>query len=369
MIKKVYLLAILTITLVSCKSGKHADLGDGLFAGIKTNKGEIILKLEQEKTPVTVANFVSLAEGDSPFVSDDLKGKKYYDGLIFHRVIKDFMIQGGDPLGNGSGNPGYKFMDEIHDSLTHSKKGILSMANSGPKTNGSQFFITHKETPFLNGKHTVFGEVVKGIEVVDSIAVTETSKPGDKPVEDIVMQTVEIIRNGKEAKKFNAVEVMTKYFADEEAKIAAFEKMIKDFAGEIITQKEKATELPSGLKILELKKGSGEKPTIGQKVNVFYAGYFTDGKLFDSNVEEIAKKYNKYDQRRAQGGGYNAVPMDYSPDAQLIPGFKEGLMNMNIGDKVRLFIPYHLGYGEQNYGPIPGKSELIFDLEITSVVE
>ncbi|MCL4170940.1 UNVERIFIED_CONTAM: hypothetical protein GTU68_026531, partial [Idotea baltica] len=143
--------------MASCKTSKRADLGDGLFADIKTTKGDIIVRLEHEKTPVTVANFVSLA------------GKKYYDGVIFHRVMKDFMIQGGDPQGNGTGNPGYKFMDEFNDSLIHDKKGILSSANSGPSTNGSQFFITHKPTPWLDGKHTVFGEVVEGMNVVDSI--------------------------------------------------------------------------------------------------------------------------------------------------------------------------------------------------------
>ncbi|HAF76061.1 MAG TPA: peptidylprolyl isomerase, partial [Maribacter sp.] len=157
MIKKMYLLAVIGLIMTSCKTSKRADLGDGLFADIKTSKGDIIVRLEQEKTPVTVANFVSLAEGTNTFVSEEYKDKKYYDGLTFHRVMKDFMIQGGDPLGQGTGNPGYKFMDEFNDSLVHDRKGILSMANSGPATNGSQFFITHKETPWLNNKHSVFG--------------------------------------------------------------------------------------------------------------------------------------------------------------------------------------------------------------------
>ncbi|MEM8999815.1 MAG: peptidylprolyl isomerase [Bacteroidota bacterium] len=363
-----YILAI-GISLTSCKSSKYADLGDGIFADIQTTRGDIVVKLHHESTPVTVANFVSLAEGTNPFVSEDLKEKKYYDGLIFHRVIKDFMLQGGDPTGTGSGNPGYRFKDEIVDSLVHSKKGILSMANSGPKTNGSQFFITHKETPWLNGRHTVFGEVVIGIEVVDSIANVETGER-DKPKVDVVMNKVEIIRNGKEAKKFDAVQVMSSYFAEEEKLEAAFKAMIEQASDEFATQKEQAEELPSGLKIFTVSKTTdGQQPKIGQKVNVFYAGYLPNGTLFDSNIAEVAKKYNTYDQKRDQQGGYNAFPMDYSPEARLIPGFKEGLQNMKVGDKVRLFIPPHLGYGAQGGGPIPPNADLIFDLEITGIAQ
>jgi len=167
---------ILSLIVVSCKPAKYADLADGLYANLQTNKGDILLKLEFEKTPITVANFVSLAEGSNDFVTDSLKGKHYYDGTIFHRVIPDFMIQAGDPLGTGTGDPGYKFADEFpknaKDSLIlrHSRPGILSMANSGPISNGSQFFITHKETPWLDNMHTVFGNVEKGQNVVDSIS-------------------------------------------------------------------------------------------------------------------------------------------------------------------------------------------------------
>ena len=372
--KKAYLLFVATaIALTSCKSSQHADLGDGLFANIQTNKGDIIIKLESENTPVTVANFVSLAEGTSPFVSDSLKGKKYYDGLVFHRVIKDFMIQGGDPTGTGRGNPGYKFKDEFNDSLTHSKAGILSMANSGPTTNGSQFFITHKETPFLDGRHTVFGEVVEGMDVVDSIANVKTSIEAmtkDRPIEDVVMNKVEIIRNGKDAKKFDAVKIMTDYFAEEEAKIKAMEKMKADFSAEIEKQKAEAETLASGLKIYSIQKGTGESPKVGQQVNVYYAGYLESGELFDSNVEAVAVKYGKFDERRKTGGGYEAIPMDYSPDARLIAGFREGLLSMKVGDKVRLFIPSHLGYGPSGAGNvIPPDADLVFDLESTGITE
>ncbi|HET8737903.1 MAG TPA: peptidylprolyl isomerase [Pricia sp.] len=369
--KKVYFLVTIAIALTACKS-QYAELGDGLFADIQTSKGDIIVQLEYKKTPVTVANFVTLAEGTSPFVADSLKGKPYYDGIIFHRVIKDFMIQTGDPTGTGEGNPGYKFKDEFNDSLKHDKKGILSMANSGFATNGSQFFITQKPTPFLDGRHTVFGHVVEGLDVVDSIAGVKTSQEPqtkDRPLEDVTMNKVEIVRNGKAAKNFDAVKVMSNYFKEEEERIAAFEKMISDFVATIAEQKQKAEELPSGLRILKLKEGDGEKPRTGQRVNVHYAGYLEDGTLFDSNYEEVAKKYDMFNPRRKQSGGYQPIAMDYSPDAQLIAGFKEGLQQMKVGDKVRLFIPSHLGYGPQGTGPIPPNADLVFDLEITGIAE
>jgi len=197
-------IALAGLVITSC-SEKYPDLEDGVYAEFNTTKGTTIAELYFEETPLTVANFVALAEGEHEGVTDSTKiGKNFYDGLIFHRVIKDFMIQGGDPQGNGRGGPGYKFANEIVDSLQHSKKGILSMANSGPGTNGSQFFITLKETPWLNGRHTVFGEIVEGIEIIDSIGATETL-PGDKPKDSIVINTVKIIRKGSAAKKFDGI--------------------------------------------------------------------------------------------------------------------------------------------------------------------
>ena len=276
------------------------------------------------------------------------------------------MIQGGDPEGTGRGNPGYKFKDEIVDSLTHSGKGILSMANSGIKTNGSQFFITHKATPWLDGKHTVFGEVVVGLEVVDTIANVKTN-PQDKPEVDVTMNTVEIIRNGKAAKKFDAVEIMTAYFEEEEKVIAAMKKMKEELAAEFLTQQAEAEELDSGLRIYTVVDGNGEQPKTGQKVLVNYAGYFMNGELFDSNLPEIETKYDKFNAGKRDQGLYQPLPMDYSPEARLIPGFKEGLQTMKVGDKIRVFIPPHLGYGDNDYGPIPGGSTLVFDLEITGI--
>ncbi|MFK7813433.1 MAG: peptidylprolyl isomerase [Maribacter sp.] len=378
--KKAYLLFLgLSIALVSCKSGKYPDLEDGVYADIQTTKGDIVVKLEYEKTPVTVANFISLAEGTNTFVSEEFKGKKFYDGLVFHRVMKDFMIQGGCPQGTGMGNPGYRFMDEFNDSLVHDKKGILSMANSGPASNGSQFFITHGAPAHLNNVHSIFGEVISGMPVLDTIANVPVGQR-NKPVEEVKMNTIEIIRNGKDAKKFDAVAVMTDYFskegerlaaaeAEKQAKIEAVNKVREAFAANLNDQKAKAKELPSGLKILTLNTTGGEKPRIGQNIGVLYAGYFEDGNLFDTNYEDVAVKYNKFDDRRKQAGMYNAMPLVLSPDMPMIHGFKEGLMNMNIGDKVRIFIPSHLGYGEQGKRPIPPNTDLVFDLEITGIAQ
>lgn len=356
------------------------NVTDGIFADIETNKGKITVKLEYKKTPVTVANFVSLAEGKNPIVSDTYKGKPYYDGIKFHRVIKDFMIQGGDPLGTGAGDPGYKFKDEIVPELKHSKGGILSMANAGPGTNGSQFFITHKETPWLDGRHTVFGEVTQGMDVVNKI------EQGD----NIVKMT--IIRKGKEATAFDAAKIFENYYAnkaEDDKKQAALEEEKRKKASEEQAAKDKdyndkyaavfqakkaefekakatATQTTSGLRYTIIKKGSDKKPAAGAAVQIGYAGYFENGKLFDTSFEEIAKLYGKYDPMRAQQGGYNGFPFTYGNKTGLIAGFIEGLENMNSGDRALIFIPSKLGYGEKGAGGIiPPNTDLIFEIEMT----
>lgn len=357
------ILIILLISSVACKSAKYADLDDGIYADLQTDKGDILLKLEYEIVPITVANFVSLAEGTNPYVDDQYKDKKFYDGLKFHRIVEDFMIQGGDPRGNGSGNPGYKFEDEFPMDengelmLSHDGPGILSMANSGPDSNGSQFFITHKETKFLDGKHSVFGYVVKGQEVVDSMA------------QDDLILSIEIIKIGKKAKEFDASAEFISYFGKIEERQRLAQEQKDQHKNELVQfvqdNEASAVTLASGLKIISITEGSGIKPVIGSKVNVNYAGYFMTGDLFDSNIKEVAEVCGKYDRRRDQMNMYRPVEMDYSPDASLIPGFKEGLQNMNYGDKVLLIIPSHLAYGEQgSRGVIPPNADLLFQLEI-----
>ncbi|MDY8137675.1 peptidylprolyl isomerase [Aquimarina sp. 2201CG5-10] len=377
-------LAIIAITLNSCKD-KYPDLEDGIYAEIITTKGTAVAKLYYEQAPMTVANFISLAEGTSTAVDSTYKGKKFYNGIKFHRIIKDFMIQGGDPTGTGGGSPGYKFPDEFSNDLKHTKKGILSMANSGYATNGSQFFITLVPTPHLDGYdpqgnlkpcdvrgvscHAVFGEIVLGQDVVDSIGGVETTKPGDKPVNDVVMQEVNIIRKGSNAKSFDASKIFTDKLQALEEEKAEKERVEKERSEKIAAKyaelKKKATKLESGLEILFLNKGDGESPKIGDNITVNYEGYFADGKMFDTSFEDKAKEFGVYNPRR---GAYGPMPMPYSPDAQMIPGFKEGALQMkNVGDKAVLFIPSHLAYGERGGGPIPPNTDLIFELEVMGI--
>jgi peptidyl-prolyl cis-trans isomerase A (cyclophilin A) len=326
---------------------------DGLFAEIQTSKGNILLKLEYQKTPITVANFVSLAEGTNEYVTvADRKGKPYYDGLKFHRVIKNFMIQGGDPLGNGSGNPGYKFKDEIVSDLKHSGPGILSMANAGAGTNGSQFFITHTGTPHLDGKHTVFGKVITGQDVVDLIEQND------------VMNKITIIRKGAAAKAFDAPKVFASYFAERDAEQKQYIAVQKNKQAELARLKSTATLTPSGLAYV-INKGNGAKPAADANVFIHYAGYLEDGSLFDSSYESVNKAYGKWDQNRAAQNGYVPFPFVYGSNGGLIKGFIEGLSHMSFNDKATFFIPADLGYGANGAPPvIPPNANIIFEVEL-----
>ncbi|MEQ9262766.1 MAG: peptidylprolyl isomerase [Owenweeksia sp.] len=341
--------------LSSCNSqnsvsvnGEKVKLEDGIYANIHTAKGDILLKLHHDKTPLTVANFVGLAEGK---IENQAKaaGEPFYDGLKFHRVIADFMIQGGDPQGNGSGGPGYSFADEFDPSLKHDGPGVLSMANSGPASNGSQFFITHKETSWLDGKHTIFGKVLNGQSVVDAI------QQGD------VMEKVEIIRIGKEAEKFDAVKVFEKQ--QEEARKKK-EAEMKEQEEKMAKLKEGSESTPSGLHYVVLEEGDGPKPEDGQTVLMNYAGYLPDGTLFDTSLEELAKEKGVYNPGRP----YQPFPVQVSPDARVIEGWKEALKLMKVGDKYKLIIPPQLGYGQRGFPPtIPANSWLIFEVEMVSI--
>ena len=370
------LIALLSAMFVffSCNSQKKAykDLGDGLFADIETTKGHIVVKLNYKEVPTTVANFVTLAEGKNNFVKVEYKGKPFYNGTIFHRVIDGFMIQGGDPTGTGMGDPGYRFEDEFVPSLKHSKKGILSMANSGPNTNGSQFFITQVPTPHLDGRHTVFGETVKGEEVIDAIAKAPRNSQ-DRPNEDIKIKNITIVANGKDAQKFDAVKVFDSYFKSVAEREKEKEERVKrasaKFLEEIKVQEPQAKVLPSGVKIFTINNGEGKQPKQTEFAMVNYAGYLRNGALFDSNIKEVEESYGKYQAMREQQNGYQPIPFPYTPSAQLIPGFKEALLTMKVGDKIRVFIPATLGYGEAGAGDvIPPNSDLIFDIEITGTM-
>ena len=370
------LIALLSAMFVffSCNSQKKAykDLGDGLFADIETTKGHIVVKLNYKEVPTTVANFVTLAEGKNNFVKVEYKEKPFYNGTIFHRVIDGFMIQGGDPTGTGMGDPGYRFEDEFVPSLKHSKKGILSMANSGPNTNGSQFFITQVPTPHLDGRHTVFGETVKGEEVIDAIAKAPRNGQ-NRPNEDIKIKNITIVANGKDAQKFDAVKVFDNYFKSVAEREKEKEERVKrasaKFLEEIKVQEPQAKVLPSGVKIFTINNGEGKQPKQTEFAMVNYAGYLRNGALFDSNIKEVEESYGKYQAMREQQNGYQPIPFPYTPSAQLIPGFKEALLTMKVGDKIRVFIPATLGYGEAGAGDvIPPNSDLIFDIEITGTM-
>ena len=307
---------------------------NGIYAEIHTPKGILTLQLHYKQTPATVGNFVGLAEGS---LANKVKsnGIPYYDGLNFHRVIPDFMVQGGCPQGSGVGGPGYQFDDEIDSSLRHDKAGILSMANAGPGTNGSQFFITHVPTPWLDGKHTVFGCVVEGQEIVDSIAQGDT------------IDKIEIQRIGKDAQDWDAVAAFNSFNQMAEQRIEAqkakqAEELDKVSAG--------FQQTDSGLRYQIIQEGAGQQAAAGQTVSVHYKGQLLDGTVFDSSF------------KRQQ-------PIDFVlGHGQVIPGWDEGVSLLKVGDKARFVIPSNLAYGSRGAGGvIPPDAVLIFDVELVAV--
>lgn len=342
---------LLLMVLMGASFAQAPKLADGLYVKFATNKGDIICQLEYKKVPMTVANFVGLAEGKLNV--DTVKiSKPFFNGLKFHRVIANFMIQGGDPAGNGSGGPGYKFYDEIDTSLKHLSPGILSMANSGPNTNGSQFFITHNATPWLDGKHTVFGRVVQGQDVVNAVQQND------------VMITVSVMRVGKEAKAFDAQRSFDTKFLQvkeiEEKRLAAFAKIAAmsdaeynaDFKFRVSAkdQREGLTQTASGLMYVIENPGEPYKAELGAKMSLHYRGSFlATGEKFDAS----------YDRN---------VPMDFNYQIQrMIPGFEEGLRLIGKGGKATLYLPYRLAYGAQGNPRIAGYSDLVFEIEMLNL--
>lgn len=307
----------LGIFLITGCSKKEVE--NTIHAKIETSKGDIVLLLEFEKVPMTVANFVGLAEG-SIENSAKTKGEPYYDSTKFHRVISDFMIQGGDPSGTGSGGPGYKFPDEFHPDLNHSSAGILSMANSGPGTNGSQFFITHKATPWLDLKHTVFGHVVSGDTVVNTIE------------KDDIIEKITILRSGEAADTFYADILFQQEREINEGKKSVYREYIEN---------------ESGLKYFILEEGEDEKPQIGDTVSVHYEGFLVGGSKFDSSYD----KNEPYEFQLGKG--------------QVLAGWEEGIALLSVGSKAKFIIPPDLGYGPMGRRPaIPPNATLIFEIEL-----
>ncbi len=333
---KNFILLISILTLNSCNMNNYSDLSDGLYADLETSKGNIILELYYEQAPTTVSNFVALAEGNHPVVDDQHEGKRYYDGLKFHRVIENFMIQGGDPTGTGSGGPGYQFDDEFNEELKHDGPGVLSMANAGPGTNGSQFFITHVETPWLDGKHSIFGKVNSGQDVVDKIE------------QDDIIKKVKVIRIGEPAKSFNAPKNFENYISEKsEADILRAEAEKESL--EKLSEGMQETE--SGLKYKISKEGTGPNAKKDDLLSVHYSLQLVDGSEIDSSFTRGA-------------------PIEFTCGVgQVIKGWDEAMQLLNKGSKARLIIPSELGYGAvgAGNGVIPPNATLIFDVELVDI--
>lgn len=341
-----FLFISLSLFFINCG---YSFKDEGIYASIDTSKGKMIFKLDYNRAPVTVANFIGLAEGTKEY-TDIKTGQKtkrpFYDELIFHRIVKGFVVQGGCPLGDGRGGPGYAFIDEFNPELRHSSDGILSMANSGPNTNGSQFFITLRATPQLDDKHSVFGEIVYGREVLSEIGKVQTDF-SDRPVENIVIKAIRIKRVGDNAAAFDA----DRAFASSEE---TFKKMDEEKEKEIIAFLKKKgisennlVKTPSGLRYYVKRQGHGKKPAKGSMITVHYTGYLPDGTKFDSTADR-------------------KVPFETEIGVgRVIPGWDEAFLSMSTGEKRMLVIPYNLAYGESGRPPvIPPRSPLIFDVEL-----
>ncbi len=347
--KKIIILVLSFSVLAGCSYNFKQD---GVYAVIKTNMGEMIFDLYYEKTPITAGNFVGLVEGTREF-TDVKTGQKvkrnFYNGLTFHRVIKDFVIQGGCPVGNGTGGPGYTFVDEINPDLKHDAVGVLSMANSGPDTNGSQFFITLAPSPHLDGKYTVWGKLVNGINVLKKIGSVETDG-NDKPVKDVRIDSIEIKRIGQAAKAFDA----EKAFAKNDEIIKAMEQKNETKLSELLKKlnvnQARIKTTDTGLRYFIRRNGKGNPPKQGDIIKAHYTGYLIDGTKFDSS-------YDRGQPFETQIGV-----------GRVIQGWDIAFLNMKIGEKQVLIIPYMLAYGPQGRPPvIPPMSTLVFEVELLDI--
>ena len=380
-------IALFFILFISCIPAKYRGLKEGMYAEIVTNKGNILLELYTEKVPKTVANFVALVEGTNGKLLDSLKGKNFYEGIIFHRVVPNFVIQGGGFSSSGKKSAGYVFTDEFPRNedgnliYKHDDQGVFSMAHGGKGTNNSQFFITHRAIPHLNGKHSVFGKtIINSLERkelqkkhTDSLQLKRAITLArmtvvNKIVQNDTINTVGIIRIGATAKNFNAAVV----FAAEENKFkSAEENSAKEVEAkkEIAEEKRYATYLKkkiifleeknesqarktgTGLRVLMLKETSGKRVLASQKVTAKYTVFTADGKRVKSS-DDLDKPtvFDLNDTSR---------PM--------ISGLKEGILSLKEGEKARLFIPYMIGFGNKKFGPFPAKSDLVFEVEILKI--
>ena len=381
--QKIFLIATVFLLLISCTPERYKDLDQGLYAEVETNKGNILLELYAEKVPKTVANFVALVEGTNSSLLDSLKGKNFYKGVVFHRVVPNFVIQGGGFTPSGKKNTGYIFGDEFPRNekgnfiYKHDKQGVLSMANGGPTTNNSQFFITHRAIPHLDGKHSVFGKtVINSLELeeirkiyIDSLQLKKAIDSArmavvNKISKNDTIYTVHIIRIGSKAKDFNAAEIFeleaAKFKKSKEDKVKEAikfeEKRYAKFLEEkkvFLLKKEefKAIKTGTGLRILKLKKTRGKKVVAAKKVTANYTLYLANGKKMKSS-EDIGRPI-VFDLK--------------NEDKPMISGLKEGVLTMRVGEKVRLFIPYAIAFGNKKSGSFPAKSDLVLEIEILKI--
>ena len=381
--QKFFFIFIIFVLLTSCAQGKYKELEAGIYAEIQTNKGNILLELHTEYVPKTVANFIALVEGTNSRLVDSLKGKNFYDNIIFHRVVPNFVIQAGGFTSEGRKSTGYLFGDEFPRNKSgniiykHDDQGVLSMANGGPLTNNSQFFITHRAIPHLDGKHSVFGKAIINclelkklqkvytdtLQLKNAINVTRMEVINKVSQNDTII-TINIIRIGAKAQNFNAAKTFDEEvikFNKSQEEIAKQENKIEEerYASYLLKKKSflidmeesKATKTGTGLRILKLKKTKGKKVFISKKVTANYTLYTADGKKMNSS-DDIGKPI-VFDLNNIQ------KPM--------ISGLKEGLLSMRLGEKSRFFIPYTIGFGNQKFGPFPSKSDLVFEVEILKI--